>query len=133
MTNNPLHPSPLIDCRLTHLRWCNCSTQRLSQGTVVVLASIAATSLWGFNTAAQAQAAFGNFGITTPSERFRQEGQQRIEQEIDRLYAPLTETLLTIDDRVNIQEDLLQLEDLRWHLLDIPQPDGPDDRDQVKG
>jgi hypothetical protein len=124
MTSDSHHQAQLSHHSKTGLRQFDRQIVCLVQGAIVFLSPIAATSLLGFSTAAQAQAAFGNFGITTPSERFRQEGQERIEQEIHRLYSPPeTEELLTIDDDVTIQEELLQFEDPRWHLQNIPDDD----------
>jgi hypothetical protein len=124
MTSDSHHQAQLSHHSKTGLRQFDRQIVCLVQGAIVFLSSIAAISLLGFNIAAQAQAEFGNFGITTPSERFRQEGQERIEQEIYRLYSPPeTEELLTIDDDVTIQEELLQFEDPRWHLQNIPDDD----------
>jgi hypothetical protein len=127
MTSDSHHQAQLSHHSKIGLRWFERQIVCLVQGAIVFLSSIAAISLSGLNTAAQAQAEFGNFGnfgITTPSERFRQEGQDRIEQEIHRLYSPAeTEERLTIDNDVNIQEELLQFEDPRWHLQNTPDDD----------
>lgn len=99
--------------------WCNKFNSSIRTGVFVVLWSVAAGFPLGFNTVAQAQAEFGNFGITTPSERFRLEGHDRIEQEIRRLQSPPeTDNLLTVDE--SVPEQRLQLEDPRFHPESLP-------------
>jgi len=93
---------------------------RILRGTLVVLSTIV-TFLAIAPRPAQAQATFGNFGIPTPSQRFLGEGRARFEQEIRNLQTPPNlQPLLTIDDDAYIQDDLLQLEDPRFHSENIP-------------
>jgi hypothetical protein len=125
-----LHLTPQLDNRagnrpMVNQLWRNQFNGGIKTGVFVVLGSIAAGFLLGFNTVAQAQAEFGNFGITTPSERFRSEGQNRIEQEIRRLQSPLeTDNLLTVDE--SVQEQLLQLEDPRFRPESLPEDESSD-------
>lgn len=92
--------------------------------TLIILSAIGALLLIDLKPA-QAQARFGNFGITTPAQRFFSAGREQVEREIRHLQTPdsATQNLLTVDDDVYIQNDLLCLEVLNPELMHLEPPD----------
>ena len=68
---------------------------------------------------------FGNFGIETPGQHFLREGREQFEEEIHQLqtFDRTSEGLLTIDDNVNPQENLLPFEDPCFHPTPSSSPD----------
>ena len=80
--------------------------------TLLILSAIGALLTAPKPAQADTQPNFGNFGITTPSQRFFEEGREQMETESRHLQdeEPATQNLLTIDDDVYIQNDLQHLE-----------------------
>lgn len=90
---------------------------------MTLLLTIAILLLADFSSA-HAQAKFGNFGIETPAQRFFREGREQLEEETRRLQTPedASAGLLTIDRDVDPQENLLRMEDPRFHSQPSPLP-----------
>lgn len=93
---------------------------KICKATLVVLSTIVTLLVTDLKPV-QAQSAFGNFGIPTPSQRFLEAGRAQLEREIRILQTlPAAPPLLTIDRDVYIQDDLLQLEDPQFHSGNLP-------------